>query len=127
MEEREEVFGVFLNEAKTRRVFVTVFDMLAGLDGFAVHMAAMAKLCMESRPHTENSLLFTVAILSSPATRAVMNALLTVVPPSKPLYIAGSQEEAWKIVTGEGMSSAQLWRPEQNQVAELPPELQVSM
>lgn len=111
VDERDVIFDLYLNEARTQRKFIAVYDMLAGLESFATHLAAMAKFCMDARPITEKSLLFTVVLLASPASRVVLNALLAIVPPSKPLYVVGSEEEAWKIVT-EGGTSSQLWRPE---------------
>jgi hypothetical protein len=109
VDEREQIFDIFLEEAKTQKQFVAVYNMLEGLESFPSHLAAMTKLCFESRSITNKSLMFTIAILGSPTSRLVLNALLAVVPPSKPLYVVGSEEEAWKVVSNGRGTSSELW------------------
>lgn len=111
VDERNSFFSIFKEEALTQKEFVTIYDMTKGLESFATHLAAMANFCLECRPITDKSLLFTVVILPSSAARAVLNGLMAVVPPSKPLYVVGTEEEAWDVVSNGGLSSS-LWRAE---------------
>lgn len=111
VQERQDIFDIFLTEAKTQQEFIAIYNMLEGLESFASHLAAMAKMCLDARPITEKSLMFTIAILGSPTSRAVLNGLLAIVPPSKPLYIVGTEEEAWNIVSCGGGTSSELWNP----------------
>lgn len=115
-DERNIVFDMFEIEAKTKSEFIAVYDLLSGLDSFASHLHAMIKFCLGLRPVTDKSLLFTVVILGSVATRAILSGIFKIVPPSKPFYIVATEEEAWKLIEEGGGSEKEKWTAASDEV-----------